>query len=379
MSHTARHPVFALGQTARSPILVEVCIGRLRALSYLFIVGGLVLLFLGGEALVRGSVGVARRFGISELVIGVTLVGFGTSVPELVTSLQAVSADAVGMSVGNVAGSNVANILLVLGVAALISPIITNPKALARDFSVMVAVTLVFCGLVYFDIFTREVGVALTALLLLYIAASFVLDTGESDAANMHAEEGELIETPDPLPIAALLAVGGIVGVIFGARLLVTGGINIAAQLGVSETLIGLTIVAFGTSLPELATVVVSAFRGKSDVALGTVLGSNIFNILGIIGVTAIVHPFSLHEGGPGIAGERYSAGEVLANAGNALSDSAGLSWTDISTLALSVFLVLVFAFSGKRLARWEGGVMLGGYFLYMGFLFGLVPTPFGT
>ena len=344
------------------------------------VIGGLVLLFAGGEALVRGSVGVARRLGVSELVIGLTLVGFGTSVPELVTSLQAVSNDAVGMSVGNVAGSNVANILLVLGVAALIRPIMTNPRALARDFSVMVGVTLIFVALVYYDIFSREVGLALVALLLLYIGASFVLDTGDdNETGAMHAEEGELIKTPDPLPIAFLLAFGGIAGVVFGARILVAGCIDIAAQYGVSETLIGLSIVALGTSLPELATAAVSAFRGKSDVALGTVIGSNIFNILGIIGVTAIVQPFSLGEGGPGFATSSYSSGDALAGAGDPLANSISLTWTDISTLALSVFLVLIFAFTGKRLARWEGGVMLAGYLLYMGFLFGFVPTPFAS
>lgn len=344
------------------------------------ILGGLILLFAGGEALVRGSVGLARRLGLSELVIGLTLVGFGTSVPELVTSLQAVSNDAVGMSVGNVSGSNVANILLVLGVAALIRPIMTNPRALARDFSVMVGATLIFVALVYYDMFTREVGLGLVALLLLYIGASFVLDIGEeNEPGAMHAEEGELIETPDALPIAFLLAIGGIAGVMFGAHLLVIGGIDIAAQFGVSETLIGLTVVALGTSLPELATAAVSAFRGKSDVALGTVIGSNIFNIFGIIGVTAIVHPFALGEGGPGLATSTYSAGDALSGGGDPLANSISLTWTDVSTLALSVFLVLIFAFTGKRLARWEGGVMLAGYLLYMGFLFGYVPTPFAS
>lgn len=350
-------------------------------MSYLMIAGGLVLLFLGGEALVRGSVGIARRFGLSELVIGLTLVGFGTSVPELVTSLRAVSQDAVGMSVGNVAGSNVANILLVLGVAALIRPIITHPRALARDFSVMVGVTLLFAWLVYVDLFTRPIGIGLVVLLLAYMIGSLVLDRARGaqgemgEVATMHAEEGELIETPDPLPIAALLALGGIVGVVIGARLLVTGGIDIAAQFGVSETLIGLSIVAFGTSLPELATAAISAMRGKSDVALGTVLGSNIFNILGIIGVTAIVHPFSLFEGGPGLAGSGFSAGAAIAGATN----NVGLTWTDISTLILSIFLVLLFAFTGKRIARTEGGIMLAGYVLYMGFLFHIIPTPFAS
>ena len=349
-------------------------------MSYLMIIGGLVLLFVAGEALVRGSVGIARKFGISELVIGLTLVGFGTSVPELVTSLQAVNADAVGMSVGNVTGSNIANILLVLGVAALIRPILTKPSALARDFSVLVAVTLIFVALVYYDLFSRGIGIGLVALLVIYIVASLIMDRGDNDASTMHAEEADMVDANDALPIAALLAAGGIAGVIFGAKLLVTGGIDVAASFGVSETLIGLTIVALGTSLPELATAAVSALRGKSDVALGTVIGSNIFNILGIIGVTAIVHPFSLFEGGPGVATEGYSAGDAMTvTAGEALASGQTLTWTDISTLALTGFLVVLFAFTGKRIARWEGGIMLAGYFLYMGFLFGLVPTPFAS
>jgi len=345
-------------------------------MSYLFIMGGLVLLFLGGEAVVRGSVGVARRLGVSELVIGLTLVGFGTSAPELVTSLQAVSKGAVGMSVGNVAGSNIANILLVMGIAALIRPIITKPNALARDFSVMIFATVVFAALAYYDIFTRTAGIALVALLVIYIGSSFLLDQRDDDTAHMHADEGELIETNDPLPLALLLSVGGIIGVVIGAKLLVDGGIDIAERFGVSDTLIGLTIVAIGTSLPEVATVGMSAIRGKSDVALGTVLGSNIFNIFGIIGVTALVHPFSLLSSQPSAPGD-FNYGDVLGRGGDALAAGHSLSWTDISTIILSVFFVLIFAMTGQRLARWEGALLLGGYLLYMGLLFNLVPTPF--
>lgn len=346
-------------------------------MSYIFILGGLVLLFFGGEAVVRGSVGVARRLGVSELVIGLTLVGFGTSAPELVTSLQAVSKGAVGMSVGNVAGSNIANILLVMGIAAVIRPIVTKPRALMRDFSVMVFATLVFAALAYYDIFTRLAGLLLVLMLIAYIGSSFMLDRDNSDAAMMHADEGELIETNDPLPLAALLSLGGILGVVLGAKLLVDGGIDIAQRFGVSDTLIGLTIVAIGTSLPEVATVGVSAMRGKSDVALGTVLGSNIFNVFGIIGVTALVHPFSLFA--PPVAGHQpgFDYGETLSRGGEALAAGHSLTWTDISTIILSVFFIIIFALTGKRLARWEGGLLLTGYALYMGFLFNLVPTPF--
>ncbi|MEO1787233.1 MAG: calcium/sodium antiporter, partial [Pseudomonadota bacterium] len=240
----------------------------------LLIAGGLVLLFIGGESLVRGSVGVAKRLGVSELVIGLTLVGFGTSMPELVTSLRAVQQDAVGLAIGNVAGSNIANVLLVLGVAALIKPIITNPAALARDTLVMIAATLVFAALVYFDAFTRLAGGVLVAALVTYILVSLIMDRGGKAAPGvMHAEEGALLQVEQGLLVSAVMAVLGMIGVVFGARFLVDGGSGLATAMGVSETVIGLTIVAIGTSLPELATSAISALRGKSDVALGNVLG----------------------------------------------------------------------------------------------------------
>ncbi len=330
-------------------------------MSYVLVVGGLVLLFLGGEALVRGSVGVARRLGVSELVIGLTLVGFGTSIPELVTSLRAINLDAVGISVGNVVGSNVANVLMVLGVAALIRPIKTHPKALARDFSAMVAATALFCVLVYLDFFTRAVGFGLVGLLLVYMGLSVVLDRAGGDVGELHADEAEAIETEDAAWLSGVLTVGGVAGVILGARLLVDGGVELASAFGVSEAVIGLSVVAIGTSLPELATSAVSALRGKSDVALGNILGSNIFNVLGIVGVTAAVHPFSVLERAPA------DAGSALANAA---PYSSVLAWSDIGALALSVLLLLLFAFTGRRLARWEGGVLLFAYALYMATLF---------
>ncbi|HCN92949.1 MAG TPA: sodium:calcium antiporter, partial [Hyphomonas sp.] len=164
-------------------------------MTYLMVLGGLVLLFIGGEGLVRGSVSVARKLNISELVIGLTLVGFGTSVPELVTSLRAINEGAVGIAVGNVVGSNIANILLVLGVAALIHPIITNPRALMRDTSIMVIVTALLCVLIWFDLFSRLAGFVLVACLLGYIAFSVFADQAAGDeVAEMHAGEGETVE-----------------------------------------------------------------------------------------------------------------------------------------------------------------------------------------
>lgn len=340
-------------------------------MMYLLIAGGLFLLFIGGEILVRGAVGVARKFNVSELVIGAVLVGFGTSMPELVTSLRAVGQGAEGVAVGNVAGSNIANILLVLGVAALIRPILTNPKALSRDMAILILATIAFGLIVYFDMFTRLVGGLLTAALLAYVAYTLFADSGsDSDAATMHADESGAVEADDPLTVAIVLSLAGIAGVIFGANFLVDGAVDLARSYNISEAVIGLTIVAIGTSLPELATSVVSAIRGKADVAVGNVIGSSIFNIFGILGITALVKPFSVY-GKPPVG--PFDDPAVVAE----LSTGPMLSWGDMGALILSVFLLILFAFTGKKLARWEGGVMLLAYCVYMLMLFDLLPTPF--
>lgn len=333
----------------------------------LLIAGGLFLLFVGGEALVRGSVEVARKLGLSELVIGLTLVGFGTSMPELVTSLRAIETGAVGIAVGNVAGSNIANVFLVLGVAALIRPILTHPAALARDTVVMVAATAVFALLVYTDQFTRLTGGLMVAALLAYVVVSIILDRGGQTAPGaMHAEEGELMSGELGLVTGLLLAIGGVVAVVFGARFLVDGGSGLATDLGISEAVIGLTVVAVGTSLPELATSVVAAMRGKQDVAVGNVIGSNIFNLFGILGVTAIVSPFSVADDAGTAVGTTDWSAVLDTSVGGSM-----LSWGDIGMLVLSVILLILFALTGKRVARWEGAVLLAAYVSYMAYLFG--------
>ncbi len=335
----------------------------------LLILGGFVLLFAGGEALVRGSVGLARKVGMSELVIGLTLVGFGTSLPELVTSLEALSEGAVGLSIGNVIGSNVANILLVIGAAAFVKAITTDPKALARDGAFMVAVTILFAVVVWIDGFTRTTGILFTILLVAYLIVSVVLDRrAKSEAGAMHLGEAEEFENDDAVWLSILLTLGGIAAVIVGARFLVTGGSDAARILGVSETVIGISIVAIGTSLPELVTSIVAARKGKADVALGNVLGSNVFNILGILGVSAIVFPFSLIE--------FSAAGVPLEVAAMQFGQAASMvTWADMGALFLSVLLLFVFAFTGRKLARWEGGILLAAYFLYIGMRFDLIPT----
>ena len=349
-------------------------------MTYLLIIGGLVLLFFGGEALVRGSVGVARKLRVSELLIGLTLVGFGTSMPELVTTLQAVQGGDVGLGLGNVVGSNIANMLLVVGVAAVLATIAVSPAALGRDSAAMVAFTVVFILLAWFDLFSRPVGAVLALSVVAYIIFSLIMDRGDDNpVAEMHKEEAEIVAAEMPVVMALILAVAGIAGVIFGARFLIEGAVELATQIGLSQTVIGLTLVAVGTSLPELATSIIAATRGRSDVALGNILGSNIFNLAGIVGVTALISPFST------IAPEPLATSpmSVDPDTGTQLRAEQGLvelpvlGWEHIGALILATFLLVLFAFTGRKIARWEGIVLLSGYILYMGMLFDFVPTPF--
>lgn len=339
------------------------------------ILGGLALLLVGGDVLVRGAVGVARKLRMSELVIGLVLVGFGTSMPELVTTLQAVSLDppATGIALGNVVGSNIANVFLVLGAAALIAPVVVSPSALGRDTFVMILLTAVFVALLYLDLFTRPVGMALVGFLLVFIITSVILDRRAGSApGEMHANEGQLVRGSRSLFLSLLLTLAGMVGIILGARFLIEGGVDLARQFGISEAVVGLTVVAVGTSLPELATSIIAALRGKSDVAFGNIIGSNIFNLAGILGITAMVQPFSTLV-------EQPAARSILESR----TDPQGLvalpilGWEHVGALILSVVLMVLFAFTGRKVARWEGLVLLACYLVFMGLLFDFVPTPF--
>jgi len=342
-------------------------------MMWVLILAGFILLFIGGEALVRGSVGIARKFGLSELIIGLTLVGFGTSLPELVTSLEALSNGAVGLSIGNVIGSNVANIMLVIGAAAMVRTIHTHPEALRRDGLFLILVTAVFIMLIWQDAFTRLTGAAFVIVLLIYLIGSVILDRrSASPGGQMHAEEAAEIETNDPFWRSVVFTLIGMGGVVFGARFLVSGGSDAARLFGVSETVIGISIVAVGTSLPELVTSVMAARKGKADVALGNVLGSNVFNILGIIGVSALVYPFSLLV-------PAESAEPALLTALEIPRITSLVTWTDINALILSLALLVLFVYTGRRLSRWEGGVLLTGYALYIALSFGLIPLFAGS
>lgn len=346
---------------------------------WLPLLGGLLLLILGGEFLVRGAVRVAERFGVSPLVIGLTLVGFGTSAPELVTSVRAALSGAPGIAYGNIVGSNIANILLIAGVSALIAPMAVQSAALKRDGAVMLAAAVVFAALAAVMPVTRTAGILFVLALAGYIFLAFrqeragaavaVPAAGPANAATGSAAEpdeghGALHEkaaalealdpalTPaDPAPAPAdrpglwsslAIALAGLGLVVAGGGWLVDGAVQLARSLAVSETVIGLTIVAIGTSAPELATSVMAALRRQGDMAFGNIVGSNIYNILGIGGVTAAIAPSPV---------------------------PAQIVGFDNPLMVLVSLALLALAWTGLRVSRREGAVLLAGYCAYLWWL----------
>ncbi len=318
--------------------------------TILSLLGGLVLLALGGEFLVRGAVRLAERMGVSPLLIGLTLVGFGTSTPELGTSVQAALAGSPGIAVGNVVGSNIANILLILGAAALLSPIQVSSGALRRDGVVGLAAALAVVIIGFTLPLSRVVGVALLAGLVAYLILAWRTERAGTTDHGAAMQKAEAFEGTHPglhqaaagtgaLLLSLGMALAGLVLVVFGGRLLVSGAVALARDLGIAETVIGLTIVAIGTSMPELVTSFVAAVRRQSDVALGNVLGSNIYNVLGILGVTALISPTVIPS-------------EIA-------------SFDSLVMLATSL-LLLVFAATGLRIGRREGGILMACYLVYV-------------
>ncbi len=252
-------------------------------MDWLVILAGLAGLFLGGEGLVRGAVGIAQRFALPPLLIGLTVVGFGTSTPELLVSVDAALRGVPDIAIGNILGSNIGNILLIVGLSALVWPIRVRGAALWRDTAVMTLAALVLVPLFWLGQVGRGSGALLVALLAAYLIRAY-LRPGESQ------EEAEAAPVPT-IRASTLWLVGGLGALMIGARFLVDGSVSIARSHGISEAVIGLTIVAVGTSLPELATSLVAALRRQSEIAVGNIVGSNIFNILGILGVTAVIAP----------------------------------------------------------------------------------------
>jgi cation:H+ antiporter len=250
-------------------------------LTYLILAFGLLALFLGGDFLVKGASGLALRLGLSPMVIGLTVVGFGTSAPELLVSLNAALGGQAGIAIGNVVGSNIANSLLILGLAAVLAPVTVTFAAIRRDLFWMAGATLLLPVVLW----SGDLGLIEGLVLVAGLAAFLVLSLRNGAPAD------DDIAPVGPLWQSLGFALGGLVAIMAGAHYLVQSATIIARDFGISEAMIGLSIVAIGTSLPELATTIVAVIRGQRDIAVGNVIGSNIFNVLGILGITAVVTP----------------------------------------------------------------------------------------
>lgn len=252
------------------------------------IIAGFLLLFYGGDWLVDGGIAIARKFNMSPIVIGMTIVAFGTSAPELLVSVTSSIKGSEGIALGNVIGSNIANIGLILGITAAITPIIVSKKSVLKNGLIMLAASFLFIVLAMNGTISRIEGLAMTALLVLFVFYS-IRTSGEDNSEEQEA--GKVIK----LIPAILLVILSCAMLAFGADQLVRGASEMASMLGVSEQVIGLTVVAVGTSLPELAASVAAAFKKQMDISIGNVIGSNIFNILCVIGVSASVSPYSFN------------------------------------------------------------------------------------
>lgn len=314
-------------------------------MTIFLLVLGLALLLAGAEFLVKGAAGLATRLGISPFLIGLTLVGFGTSSPELVASLEGALQGYPGIAIGNVVGSNIANILLILGISGLVFPLVCDRDALKRDGTMMLIAAAAMVAVCVYGFLSREAGLAFLAALAVYLVYTYRADRKDKDGAGaLHAAEAEFVTSGRRMGVVIELAMaaGGLVALVIGASLLVDASVEIATKLGVSESVIGLTLVAVGTSLPELATSVLAAFRKKADIAIGNVIGSNIFNVLGIAGVVAVVKPISI----PG--------------------DIASF---DVWVMVAASVLFMIFAWSGARIGRIEALLLVAGYGAYTAFL----------
>lgn len=329
-----------------SPQLRSIYCDYVMLIPLLILLGGFVILIVGGELLVRGAVRVAERAGMSELLIGLTIVGFGTSAPELVASVEAARAGSPGIAWGNIVGSNLANSLLILGTASLILPMVVPRGPLWRDGGLALIMTVVLWLVASTTGMTVAVGAAFLVLLTGYLAYAYWAERTQPVGASALHEKAEALELSDthlhdvqPLWRSIMVLLAGIVLIVLGGRWLVEGAVDLARLVGMSEAVIGLTVIAIGTSLPELVTSVVAAYKGASAVALGNVLGSNIFNLLLIGGVTAVIAPGTI-------------PGEI--------SDFG------LPVLIAASVLLLIFAATGRKITRWEGGILLAVYLVML-------------
>ena len=305
-------------------------------IAYLLLVAGMALLWVGGEALVRGASGLALRAGLAPLAVGLTVVAFGTSAPELVVSLGATFQGAGDVAVGNVVGSNIANVALILGLAALVRPIEVRTRVIRLDTPLVIVSSAALLACLADERIQRWEG----ALLFAGVVAYCWLNLHLARAERRSLRDDEALAVPErpgrPLADAAWV-VAGIAGLVAGGKLFVDAAVDIAQTLGLSEAVIGLTVVAVGTSLPELATSVIASARDQGDIAVGNVLGSNVFNVLCIAGLTAAIQPLA----------------------------RGGVTWADRGIMLGLGVVLLPLMHSGFRLNRWEGAGLLASWIAY--------------
>ncbi|MEM7161252.1 MAG: calcium/sodium antiporter [Bacteroidota bacterium] len=308
-------------------------------MPWFYVILGLLFLLAGGDILVRGAVGIAKRFRLSPLIIGLTIVSFGTSAPELMVSLQAALKGNPDIAIGNVVGSNIANLGLVLGLTVMIFPIVIDRNTLRIDWPVMMLASLLFWYFISDNVIDFTEGFIFVLVLSFYLFFLFFYSKKTSVADEPEKQESESSWLDGPTINLSMVALG-CVGLVYGADFLVSGASDIARKWDISEHVIGVTIVAFGTSVPELATSCIAAFKKQTDISVGNLIGSNIFNVFAILGITSLVTPINLE-------------------------DPAVLSRDIYWMLAIS-FAVFPLAIFGLKLQRWKGFLLFVAYIVFM-------------
>jgi len=306
------------------------------------VVGGLMLLIGGGELLVRGASRMAVQLGIPPLVVGLTVVAFATSAPELAVSLQSVYSGSSDLAVGNLVGSNIANVLLILGLSALVAPLAVSSRVVRIDVPLVIATSLLLLLLGLDGVIGHWDGLLMASLLAAYLVWS--LRTAAQRSGRRQTQDSDVGDQGSSMMRNGLLMAAGLLLLALGGNWLVQGAAELARQLGVQELVIGLTVVAVGTSLPELVISIIAVVRGAREMAVGNVLGSNLFNILGVLGITGILAPDGLPV-------------PITALA------------LDIPVMIAAALACLPIFFTGHRIARWEGGLFFGYYLAYMAYL----------
>ncbi|MCQ4240081.1 calcium/sodium antiporter [Stutzerimonas stutzeri] len=316
----------------------------MSVMTFVYLIAGLVLLVAGAEVLVRGAAKLAAQFGIPPLVIGLTVVAFGTSAPETAVSVQAAFNGSGDLAIGNVIGSNIANVLLILGLTALVAPLIVSRQLIRLDVPIMIGASLVTYALAWDGSLSRLDGALLFAAVVAYTLFLVISSRREkaAEADDEFAKEFGLDEPAKPYAglINAGLVIAGLVLLVLGSNFLVEGAVELARALGLSELVIGLTVIAIGTSLPELATSILAAIRGERDIAVGNIVGSNIFNLLCVLGLASLVSP------------------QAIAVSANALA-------FDFPVMIAVAVACLPTFFAGYTINRWEGLLFIAYYIAY--------------